>query len=206
MHGLFAYPVLMAADILLYDADVVPVGKDQVQHVEMTRDMAERINHLYGDTVKVPMALVRSDVATVPGLDGRKMSKSYDNTITLMTTPKKLRKQLMQIVTDSTSLEDPKDPEKCNVFNLYKLFANAEETEALAARYRAGNFGYGHAKQALFELLDEHVAPARERFNTLMDNTDELEDILLDGAKRARAVAGPVLDRVRSRVGFRTPR
>ena len=206
MHGLFAYPVLMAADILLYDADVVPVGKDQVQHVEMTRDMAERVNHLYGDTVKVPTALVRPNVATVPGLDGRKMSKSYDNTITLMTTPKKLRKQIMQIVTDSTSLEDPKDPSTCNVFALYKLFANAQQTEALAERYRGGNFGYGHAKQALFEVINEQVAPARERFNNLMDNTDELEDILLDGAARARAVAGPVLDRVRSRVGFRVPR
>ena len=203
VHGLFAYPVLMAADILIYDSDVVPVGKDQVQHVEMTRDMAERFNHLFGETFVLPKAVVQESVGTIPGLDGQKMSKSYDNTITLMQPPKKLRKQVMQIVTDSTPLEDPKDPEGCNVFNLYKLFATPEEQAELAAKYRGGHFGYGHAKQALFEVMDAHVAPARERYDAMMANTDELEDFLRGGADKARVKAREVLDRARDAVGFR---
>jgi tryptophanyl-tRNA synthetase len=203
VHGLFAYPVLMAADILIYDSDVVPVGKDQVQHVEMTRDMAERFNNLFGETFVLPRAVVQQSVGTIPGLDGQKMSKSYGNTITLMQSPKKLRKQIMQIVTDSTPLEDPKDPEGCNVFNLYKLFATPEQQSELAANYRAGGFGYGHAKQALFEVIDEQVAPARERYDAMTANTDELEDFLLAGAAKARAKAREVLDRARSAVGFR---
>ena len=203
VHGLFAYPVLMAADILIYDSHVVPVGKDQVQHVEMTRDMAERFNHLFGETFVLPEASVRENVGTIPGLDGRKMSKSYDNTITLMQTPKKLRKQVMQVVTDSTPLEDPKDPDTCNVFSLYKLFASPEEQAELAERYRAGNFGYGHAKQALFEAMDAHVAPARERYTALMQDTDELEEFLMAGAAKARKKAREVLNRARSAVGFR---
>ena len=201
--GLLDYPVLMAADILIYDSHVVPVGKDQVQHVEMTRDMAERFNHLFGEAFVLPQPSVREAVGTIPGLDGRKMSKSYDNTITLMQTPKKLRKQVMQIVTDSTPLEDPKDPETCNVFNLYKLFATAEEQAELAAKYRGGNFGYGHAKQALFEVMDAHVGPARDRYNALLADTDQLEDFLLTGAAKARSTAREVLDRARSAVGFR---
>jgi tryptophanyl-tRNA synthetase len=202
-HGLFAYPVLMAADILLYDAHVVPVGKDQVQHIEMTRDMAQRFNHVFGDSLRVPSAKVRADVQTIPGLDGRKMSKSYDNTFSLVEKPKALRQKVMKIVTDSTPMEDPKDPETCNVFSLYKLFATAEEQAELAARYRAGNFGYGHAKQALYEALERVAVGPRERFDSLMQRPDDLEDILLTGAARARESARAVLARVRERVGLR---
>jgi len=189
----------------------VPVGKDQVQHLEMTRDMAERFNHTFGEgfggeIFKLPEALVRSEVATVPGLDGRKMSKSYGNTITLVQKPKKLRKQIMQIVTDSTPLEEPKDPETCNVFALYELFATADEVAALDAKYRGGNFGYGHAKQALFEVIDAKVAPARERYHELLEDRDYLEDVLSEGAKEAREIAAEVLDRARQAVGFRPHR
>jgi tryptophanyl-tRNA synthetase len=204
VHGLFAYPVLMAADILIYDADCVPVGKDQVQHVEMTRDMAERFNFEFGHTLRIPSALVREEVHTVPGLDGRKMSKSYDNTITLVSPPKKLRQQLMQVVTDSTPREAPTTPETCTVFALYKLFASPEQSADMAERYRAGGYGYGHAKQALFELVDAQVAPARQRYEALLAEPEHLEDILLAGAERARRVARSVLDRVRDQIGLRT--
>ena len=202
-HGLFAYPMLMAADILIYDSDVVPVGRDQIQHIEMTRDMAERFNHEFGETFKLPKGIVQKDVEVIVGLDGRKMSKSYDNTITLVEAPKRMRKKVMRIVTDSTPLEDPKEPDTCNVFSLYKLFANEEEQATLAERYRAGGLGYGHAKQALFEVIDREVAPARERYNALIERPDELEDILLDGARRARVTAREVTDRAREAVGFR---
>lgn len=203
-HGLFAYPVLMAADILLYDSDAVPVGKDQVQHLEMTRDIAERFNHVFGETFKLPRALVRDEVATVTGLDGRKMSKSYGNTITLVEPPKSMKKKLMSIVTDSTPMEEPKDPDTCNVFALYKLFATPDKAAALAERYRTDTtFGYGHAKLALFEEIEAHVGPARERYHGLLARQDELEDLLRDGARRARETARPVLDRARQAVGFR---
>ena len=205
VHGLFAYPVLMAADILIYDSDVVPVGKDQIQHVEMTRDMAERFNHLFGETFKLPEAKVAAAVGTIPGTDGRKMSKSYGNTLVLMQPPKKLRKQVMQIVTDSTPLEEPKDPSTCNVFNLYKLFATPQQAQDLADHYRGGNFGFGHAKQALFELLEGHGAPARERYDALWADTHLLDETLEAGADRARAKARGVLDRARSAVGFKAP-
>ncbi len=202
VHGLFAYPVLMAADILIHDADVVPVGRDQVQHIEMTRDMAERFNFTFGDTFRLPEAMVRQEVHTVPGLDGRKMSKSYGNTVTLMQSKKALRQQVMRMVTDSTPLEDPKDPETCNVFALYRLFASPEEVAEMAARYRAGNYGYGHAKMALAEVMEAYAAPARERYMALLADPQTLEEVLRDGAARARVTAREVIDRVRSRVGF----
>lgn len=202
-HGLFAYPVLMAADILIYDAHVVPVGRDQVQHIEMTRDIAERFNHLFGESLRIPEAKVREEVHTVPGSDGRKMSKSYGNTFALVEKPKPLRQKIMQIVTDSTSLEDPKNPDTCNVFALYKLFATPEECAALADRYRAGNFGYGHAKQALFEVVERVAAAPRERFESLLQRPDDLEDILLAGAARARKSARETLARARDRMGLR---
>jgi len=202
VHGLFAYPVLMAADILIYDSDVVPVGKDQVQHVEMTRDIAQRFNHLFGETFRIPEALVREEVMTIPGIDGQKMSKSYDNTIEALAPRKQLKKRIMQIVTDSTPLEEPKDPETCNVFAIYKLFATPAEVEEMADRYRSGGYGYGHAKQALFEAVDAQMAPYRERYQVLINDLGTLEDVLRDGARRARAVASEITDRARSRCGY----
>ncbi len=202
-HGVFSYPVLMAADILIYDSDVVPVGQDQVQHLEMTRDMANRFNHAFGeDLLKLPEALVREDVAVVPGIDGRKMSKSYDNIIEPLTTSKKLRKQCMKIQTDSKSLEDPKDPDTDNVFALYKLFANADELGEMRANYEAGGYGYGHAKQALFEKMDAYFEPYRERFEAIKDDTDYLEDVLRQGAQRVRPTVEVVMERCRDAVGL----
>ncbi len=200
--GTFAYPVLMAADILLYDADVVPVGKDQVQHIEMAQDMAGHLNALYGPCLRRPEPFVRPEVQTIVGTDGRKMSKSYGNTIDVYLPPKALRKAVMGIKTDSTPVEDPKDPEGCNVFQLYRITATVPEVEAMAAQYRAGGYGYGHAKQSLYEALDRRLAPQRERYAALMGHPDTLEDILRTGAGRARAVARGVLDRVRSGVGL----
>jgi len=201
-HGLFAYPVLMAADILIYDSHIVPVGKDQIQHIEMTRDMAQRFNHIFGETFVIPEGQVREDVMVIPGLDGRKMSKSYSNTIDPLLSKKKLKKQIMQIVTDSTPLEDPKDPEGCNVFALYKLFADEEAQAEMAANYRGGNYGYGHAKLALFEAVNEHVSPYRERYQEISRDRDMLEDVLQSGAARARERAREVLDRARAACGF----
>jgi len=205
-HGVFAYPVLMAADILLYDSDVVPVGRDQVQHVEMARDMAQRTNHIFGEgTLKLPESLVKEEVHTIIGTDGRKMSKSYSNTIPVFLTAKQLRKACMGITTDSTPLEDPKDPDSCNVFALYRLFASPQQRDDLAARYRAGGLGYGHAKQSLFEAMEAHLGPARERYNELRADEPALEAVLSNGAERAREVARPVLARVRERIGFGGP-
>ena len=201
-HGLFAYPVLMAADILIYDANVVPVGKDQIQHIEMTRDIAGRFNHIYGETFVIPEGMVRDEVMTIPGIDGQKMSKSYDNTIAALLPAKKLRKRIMQIVTDSIPLEDPKDPDTCNVFALYRYFSNEDEQAELASKYRAGNFGYGHAKQALFEKVNEHMTPYRERYEALIADPDLIEDVLQSGARKAGAVAAEVLERVRSGCGL----
>lgn len=201
-HGLFAYPVLMAADILLYDSHVVPVGKDQIQHIEMTRDMAQRFNHIFGDTFRIPNAMVREDVMTIPGIDGEKMSKSYKNHIEALLPPKKLRKRIMQIVTDSTPLEDPKNPDTCNVFALYRHFSTVDEQAELAERYRAGNFGYGHAKVALFEKINAHMTPYREKYEKLSNDRDHLEDVLTQGAKKARVVANEVLERVRTACGY----
>jgi tryptophanyl-tRNA synthetase len=202
-HGLFAYPVLMAADILIYDSHVVPVGKDQIQHLEMTRDIAQRFNHLYKDDVFViPEAKVDESVMTIPGIDGQKMSKSYNNTIQALLPPKKLRKRMMQIVTDSTPMEEPLPTEGCNVFGLYKYFSTAEEQAELAEKYKSPTFGYGHAKQELFEKVNAYMAPYRERYEQIKDDTDYLEDVLHEGAKKARGVASEVVGRVREKCGY----
>jgi len=202
LHGLFAYPVLMAADILIYDSNVVPVGKDQVQHVEMARDMAARFNFHFGETFVIPEASVREDVMTIPGIDGRKMSKSYDNGIDIFMPSKKLKQRLMQIVTDSKGLEEPKDPETCNVVSLYKYFATPDEVEELNHKYRAGGFGYGHAKLALYEKMEAFVAPRRERYDALMADVSQLEDVLRAGARNARTIAVDVVGRAREKVGY----
>ncbi|MCA9563563.1 MAG: tryptophan--tRNA ligase [Myxococcales bacterium] len=202
-HGVFTYPVLMAADILAYDAHEVPVGKDQIQHIEMTRDMAQRFNHIWGETLRIPEALVKEQVAIIPGIDGQKMSKSYDNGIEALVPSKKLRKRIMQIVTDSRTLEDPKDPETCNIFALYRYFASADEQADLAEKYRAGGFGYGHAKQALFEKIDAHMTPYREKYEQLIADRAQIDAILESGAKRARAVARETLARARHACGLR---
>ena len=201
-HGLFSYPVLMAADILIYGSHLVPVGKDQKQHLEVTRDLAIRFNNAYGEILVVPEAMIREDVAVIPGLDGQKMSKSYDNTIELFGEPKATRQKIMRIVTDSTPMEAPKDPERCNVFALYRLLASAEEREALRQRYVAGGMGYGHAKQALADKVAEVFAPMRERRQELVAKPRLVEDILQAGASRARAVARETLNRVRAAIGL----
>lgn len=200
--GLFTYPVLMAADILAYDSDIVPVGLDQVQHIEVTRDLAQRFNHLYGETFVLPNAKVLDNTAKVPGTDGEKMSKSYGNIIELFMPPKKLRKKIMSIKTDSTPVEDPKDPENCAVFTLYKLFANEDQQAALAERYRAGGMGYGEAKQSLYEAAMEYFGEARDRRADLEQRPDDVEQILREGANRARAKAGEVLERAKTACGL----
>ena len=200
--GLFTYPLLMAADILIYDSHVVPVGKDQKQHVEVTRDLAQRFNRIFGETLVIPEPLIREDTAVVPGLDGQKMSKSYDNTIMLFESPAQQRKKVMRIVTDSTPVEGAKDPDKCNVFALYKLFAEPVEIEELAARYRAGGMGYGEAKKLLNEKLQRYFEPMRARREELAANPKQIEDILEEGGRRARLIARRTLDRVRSQIGL----
>jgi len=201
--GLFTYPVLMTSDILLYDAHYVPVGKDQKQHVEMARDIASTFNNTYGETFVVPEAKIEENVMTVPGTDGQKMSKSYGNYIDLFLPEKELRKQVMSIVTDSTPMEAPKDPDKDNVFALYQLLASSEETLTMRSKYRAGNYGYGHAKQELFELMVGRFSKEREAFDFFMGNQDELEKKLITGEERARVVALKVIERVRKVLGFR---
>jgi len=200
--GLFTYPVLMASDILLYDADIVPVGKDQQQHLEMTRDIAGSFNHVYGDTLILPEAKFDERVMIVPGTDGQKMSKSYNNIIDIFLPVKKLRKQVMSIVTDSTPMEEPKDPTSCHVFSLYKLLANSDQIDALSQKYKAGNFGYGHAKQELFELIIEKFSDEREKFNYLMQNKSEIDKELRAGAEKAKIIAKQVLNRVRKKTGY----
>lgn len=201
--GLFTYPVLMAADILLYDSDVVPVGVDQVQHIEVTRDLAQRFNAMYNSEVFVfPDAKVLEETAKVPGTNGEKMSKSYGNTIEIFLPPKKLRKKIMSIKTDSTPMDDPKDPETCSVFTLYKLFANEQQQQALADRYRAGGMGYGDAKQTLYEAAMEYFAEARERRETYLADPDSVEEILQAGAKQAREKGREVLNRARTACGL----
>lgn len=199
--GVYTYPVLMAADILIFDSDVVPVGKDQKQHVEIARDIALRFNDRFGETLRLPEPLIRDEVATIPGLDGQKMSKSYGNAIEIFLPPKQLRKKIMSIQTDSIPLEEPKNPDTCNVFALYKLFASPEQTADLAGRYRAGGLGYGHAKQELFEVMDATLAESRERYFEFLAHPEPLLDVLSAGAARARAVARATVDRVRDRVG-----
>ena len=200
--GLFDYPVLMACDILLYDANFVPVGKDQKQHLEMTRDIANSFNHRYGETFVVPEPLIDEKVMLVPGTDGRKMSKSYNNYINIFLPDKQLRKAVMGIETDSKSLEEPKDPNTCNVFALYELLADQEQLEWMRGKYLGGNFGYGHAKQALFELILERYAEQREKYWELMKDTDQIDELLKRGAEKAKKIAIPVLKRVREKLGF----
>jgi tryptophanyl-tRNA synthetase len=200
--GLFTYPVLMAADILIYRSNLVPVGKDQVQHLEMTRDMANSFNVAYGvDVFPMPMEKL-GETAVVPGTDGRKMSKSYGNTIEIFAEGKSLKKTVMGIVTDSTPVESPKDPTKCNVFAIYQLVAAAEEQEALANRYRAGGMGYGEAKQELLTKIDAFFGPFREKRKELAANPDKVEAILQDGANRARAEASKTMEIVRKATGL----
>lgn len=200
--GLFTYPVLMACDILLYDANFVPVGKDQRQHLEMARDMANTFNNQYGEIFKMPEAKINDKVMTIPGTDGQKMSKSYGNTIDIFQADKPLKKNVMQIVTDSTPLEAPKDPETDNTFAIYSLIASEAQTQEMRANYEGGNYGYGHAKTALYELIKEKYAKEREIFNYYMENLDELNRKLEEGEAKARVVAREVLARAKKAVGF----
>ncbi|MBI9040844.1 tryptophan--tRNA ligase [Lutibacter sp.] len=200
--GLFSYPILMAADILLYDAEIVPVGKDQLQHLEITRDVANRFNHQMGDTLVPPDAKIQDGTMWVPGTDGGKMSKSSGNIINIFLPDKQLRKQIMKIQTDSTPLEEPKDTETCNLFALYKLIASPDQTAEMKANYEAGNYGYGTAKQAFYELLITKFAEERTRYNYYMENLHEVDKALAIGAEKAKLVAGNVLKRVRAKLGY----
>lgn len=206
-HGIFSYPVLMASDILIYDSDVVPVGADQIQHVEMTRDMAQKFNQAFdGDYLTLPEAKVRKEVATVPGVDGQKMSKSYDNLIEPLAPKKRLKKQVMSIETDSTPLEEPQDPEGCTVVDLYRLVASEDEVQEMEANYRAGGYGYGHAKMDLLAALEETFGPYREKYEAIKDDEAYLEEVLARGAKKVRPVVEEVMDRVREASGLGVPR
>jgi tryptophanyl-tRNA synthetase len=200
--GLFAYPMLMAADILLYDAEIVPVGKDQLQHLEITRDVANRFNHQMGDTLVPPEAKIQEGSMWVPGTDGGKMSKSSGNIINLFLPDKQLRKQIMKIKTDSTPLEEPKNPDTCNLFALYKLLASEEQIAEMRANYEGGNYGYGHAKQAFYELLIDKFSEERARYNYFMENKEEVDKALAIGAEKARVIANNVLKRVRKKLGY----
>jgi len=200
--GLFDYPVLMACDILLYDAEFVPVGKDQKQHLEMTRDMASSFNHKFGETFVIPEALIDERVMVIPGTDGRKMSKSYNNYINIFLPDKQLRKVVMKVETDSTPLEEPKNPDTCNVFALYSLLASEGQIAEMRKNYEGGNYGYGHAKQALFELIIERYATERAKYFELMENKEAIDELLKQGAEKARKVAGPVLNKVREKLGY----
>ena len=200
--GLFTYPVLMAADILLYDAHIVPVGKDQLQHLEMTRDMASRFHAQMGEVFVLPEAKVQEETMYVPGTDGQKMSKSKGNLINLFLPDKKLRKQVMGIETDSIPMEAPKDWKSCNVFAIYKLIASPKEIDAMKANYESGNYGYGHAKQALYEILISRFSEERERFNYYMNHLEEIDKALEIGAQKARNIANDVLSRVRTKLGY----
>jgi len=201
--GLFTYPVLMAADIILYDANFVPVGKDQVQHLEMTRDIAEKFNNRFGETFVIPEVKIDEQVMIVPGIDGQKMSKSYNNFINIFLPEKELKKVVMSIVTDATPLEAPKNPDTCNVFALYKLLASKEAVAAMRENYVKGNYGYGHAKTALYELILEKFKTQRESYNYYMSNRQELEAKLQIGADKARVIAKTTLKRVREKLGFK---
>jgi tryptophanyl-tRNA synthetase len=203
--GLFSYPMLMAADILLYDINFVPVGKDQLQHIEITRDVASRFNHQMGETFVVPEPKVQEETMYVPGTDGQKMSKSRGNIINIFLEDKALRKQIMSIETDSTPLEEPKNPDTCKIFGIYKLVANEEQQQSMRVNYANANrdYGYGHAKQALFELILERFRTEREKYNYFMANPSEMEALLHIGAEKAGKVADSVLKRVREKLGFR---
>lgn len=200
--GLFNYPILQAADILLYKPDLVPVGKDQQQHIEMTRDIATKFNQTYGETFKLPEPHIPKEVAVIPGTDGQKMSKSYGNTIDIFTDEKTLKKQVMGIKTDSTPLEKPKDPKKCLVFTIYSLIATPEETAALEKKYRKGGFGYGDAKKLLLEKTLDYFGPARKKFLELDKNPKIVQDTLLQGNKKAKQFAGKTLEEVKKKTGL----
>jgi len=200
--GLFTYPMLMAADILLYDSEIVPVGKDQLQHIEMTRDVASRFHAKMGETFVLPQADVQKDTMLVPGTDGAKMSKSKGNIINIFLDDKKLRKQIMTIATDSTPLEKPKDWKTCNCFALYNIMASPSEIEIMKANYENGGYGYGHAKQALFELIVSKFSEPRERYNYYMNNLVEVDKALAIGAEKATQVANEVIQRVRKKLGY----
>jgi len=200
--GLFTYPMLMAADILLYDAEIVPVGKDQLQHLEFARDVAGRFNYQMGETFVLPKESIREDIMIIPGTDGEKMSKSRRNYINIFLSDKELKKQIMSIQTDSTPLEAPKDPSNCNVFALYKLLATEAQTAQMAANYRGGNYGFGHAKTALYELILEKFAQPREKFAYYMDHLSQVDEILREGAEKASQVAKQTLQRVREKLGY----
>ena len=200
--GLFTYPVLMAADILLFESDFVPVGKDQIQHIEMAQDIAQSVNANYGAQIlKIPQGIVQENAAVIPGLDGRKMSKSYGNTIPLFAPEKKLRKTIMSIVTNSQTVEEPKDPDSSQIFLLYKLFADNSEQAVLAERFRAGGMGWGHAKEELFRVVNRELAPMRERYDSILADSPALEKILEQGAEKARLIARATLKRFRKAAG-----
>jgi len=200
--GLFTYPLLMAADILLYDAEIIPVGKDQLQHLEMTRDVAARFNHKMGETFVLPQDKIQQDTQLIPGTDGEKMSKSRDNFITIFLPEKELKKQVMSIVSDSKGLEESKDSDTCNIFALYKLIASDDKISEMRNNYISGGYGYGHAKIALFELILEKFKKEREIYTELMANPAKIDEILAIGAQKARTVAQGVLERVRSKIGY----
>ncbi|MCA1750933.1 MAG: tryptophan--tRNA ligase [Flavobacteriales bacterium] len=200
--GLFTYPVLMAADIMLYDAEIVPVGKDQLQHLEMTRDIGNAFNHRMGDTLVVPEAKIRPETMYVPGTDGQKMSKSYGNFINIFAPEKALKKTVMGIITDSTPLEEPKDPDACNVFNIYRLIADEEAIAEMRKNYTSGGYGYGHAKKALLDLILTTFADERDRFDALMAEPQKIEEALALGAEKARVTAREVVARVRGVLGY----
>ena len=200
--GLFTYPILMASDILLYDADIVPVGKDQKQHLEMTRDIAKSFNHKFGDTFIIPECKIDNEVMTIPGIDGKKMSKTYDNTIDIFAEENKLKKQIMSIITDSKGLGDKKNPERCNVFGIYSLLANNSQINDMKSKYQSGGYGYGHAKKELFQLILEKFENQREKYFDLIKNYDHLNDVLKIGEKKAKIIAGNVLARVRKKLGY----
>jgi tryptophanyl-tRNA synthetase len=203
-HGLFAYPVLMAADILIYKPQVVPVGQDQKQHVEIAQDLQGKFNTVYGDILVRPEPMIREEVAVVPGIDGRKMSKSYDNAIELFGPEKEVKKRIMSIVTDSTPVEAPKDPSKCNVMALLRLMADKAEIAEWEERYRKGGTGYGETKKRVFELYKQFLGPARERYQELSAHPEEVERILADGGRRARAVAQQTMREARKATGIVT--
>ncbi len=200
--GLFNYPILQAADILLYSPDIVPVGQDQKQHIEMTRDIAQNFNNIFGETLKLPEAFIKEDVAVVPGTDGQKMSKSYDNTIDIFAEESILKKQVMGITTDSTPLEEPKETENCNVFSLFKLIAQEEEVKELGLKYKARGFGYGDAKKTLLNKILEYFAEAREKHQELFPKKDFILDVLNEGNKKAKIEAKKTLNKVKEKIGY----
>jgi tryptophanyl-tRNA synthetase len=201
-NGLFSYPVLMAADILLYQADAVPVGKDQKQHLEITRDIAIKFNNTYGETFVLPEPWIPEETATIPGVDGQKMSKSYGNTLEIFSSKGQLKKKVMRIVTDSTPVEEPKDPEKCNVYKIIQLFLNNAEQKELKARYRAGGMGYGEVKKELLARMWEYFAPYREKREQLAKDMGYIHEVMKKGQEKARAIATVTLDDVRNKVGL----